>query len=116
MKTHVKPVEERKKACYTCICGEIFSPIENLSRHVENIHRCFLCGSMFETALFLDSHVKSKCFSIVGIIESKFNQKEKTITPEITKQLEDEFKCHSHSSPQFGVGLKNMQDIETSIE
>ena len=112
----MKTVQEKTKGSYECICGDIFSPFESWELHVINIHRCFLCDSMFKTALFLYSHIESDCFSIVGLIEGKFNQKEKTITPEITNQLEDGFKCHSHSSPQFGVGLKNMQDIKTSME
>ena len=112
----MKTVQEKTKGSYECICGDIFSPIESLAMHFEKIHRCFLCDSMFETALFLYSHIQSDCFSIEGLIEDKFNQKEKTITPEITKQLEDEFKCHSHSSPQFGVGLKNVQELVVKSE
>ena len=109
--THMKKFHEETKGSYECICGDIFSPIESLAVHIENIHRCFLCDSMFKTAIFLYSHIESDCFSIVGLIEGNFYKKEVTITPEISNQLEDGFKCHSHSSPQFGVGLKNVQEL-----
>ena len=125
VKVHESPSENgsSKKKVFKCyICDATFSlgsqigPLMRhiLTKHIGNtIHKCFLCCSLLESSEFLESHIKSDCKSMVGLIGGISNQKgypsiyskEQNTKPETPRYFVLRFAAKSYEMFEFRTNL-----------